>query len=90
MVPALPHGVRVLFLLALVPACLVGDESAGSGGETDVGVTGPNERPIPTNSGFAGSVLVTVSLSRARRSSRAPAMPSTSRLWVESAYEDVR
>jgi len=49
MVPALPHGVRVVFLLALLSGCIVGDESASSGGETDVGVTGPNERPIPTN-----------------------------------------
>lgn len=53
MVPALPHGVRLLFAL-LLTGCIVGDEAStpgggGSGEPADPGSGGPNERPIPTN-----------------------------------------
>ena len=46
-------------------------------------------RAIPTKRGFAATALVAVSLSRPRRSSSAAVVPPTSRLSVESAYDDV-
>jgi len=53
MVPALPHGVRILLAL-LLTGCVVGSESSTSGGEpADPSGSGsgvdPTDKPIPTN-----------------------------------------
>lgn len=50
MVPAHPHGVRLL-LAVLLTGCVVGDESVAPGGgdSSGPGGTDPTEKPIPTN-----------------------------------------
>ena len=55
-------------------------------GEVAVEVLGARD---PDEEGFAATALVAVILSRPRRSSSAPVVPPTSRLSVESAYDDV-